>query len=157
MKSILTYIFLALLIIFVIIQFFGIDKSLPQYEASGDFLATHTPPSEVETMFRTACYDCHSYETRYPWYSNIQPVAWWLQGHIEEGREEMNFSLWDNYSMADADHYLEEIIEVVDEEEMPLPSYTWAHSEARLTDAQREELTAWVRSLRGRLQGDSNR
>lgn len=157
MKSVLTYTLLALLLIFIIIQFFAIDKTVPQFDDTGDFLSIYDPPSEVETIFQSACYDCHSYETHYPWYSNIQPIAWWLQGHIEEGRDEMNLSLWDDYSMEDADHYLEEMIEVVEEEEMPLPSYTWAHSDARLTDTQREELATWVRNLRDRMQGDSNR
>lgn len=156
MKSFFKYLLIILLIAFIIIQFFGIDKTVPQYDESGDFLSMYDPPSEVETIFQTACYDCHSYETVYPWYSNIQPVAWWLQDHIEEGREEMNLSLWNDYSMDDADHYLEEMIEVVEEEEMPLPSYTWAHSDARLSEQQRDALTDWVFELRASMQRSSD-
>lgn len=156
MKSILGKILMVVLAVFIVLQFFGVDKTVPETEPSSDFLNIHQPPDNVESIFRSACYDCHSYETTYPWYSNIQPVAWWLQDHIEEGRDEMNLSTWQDYSAEDADHYLEEMIEVVDEEEMPLPSYTWAHSEARLTDAQRNELTAWVRDLRQNLQQDSD-
>lgn len=152
MKSILKYSLLILLVIFIVIQFFGIDKSVPEYDESGDFLSVYEPPAQVEEIFRTACYDCHSYATVYPWYSNIQPVGWWLQDHIEHGRDEMNLSLWEDYSVGDADHLLEEMVEMVGEEEMPLPSYTWAHADARLTDEQREELTTWVGNLRESLQ-----
>lgn len=144
MKPILTYFLLALLLIFIVIQFFGMDKSVPEYDESGDFLSVYEPPAEVETTFRKACYDCHSYDMVYPCYSNIQPAGWWLQSHIEEGRDEMNLSVWEDYSAGDADHLLEEMVEMVEEEEMPLPSYTWAHADARLTDEQREELTTWV-------------
>lgn len=147
---------LVLLIIFIVIQFFGIDKSVPEYDETGDFLSVYNPPSEVETIFRTTCYDCHSYSTVYPWYSNIQPVAWWLEDHIEEGRDEMNLSLWEDYSGEDADHLLEEIVEMVEEEKMPLPSYTWAHADARLTDEQREEFTSWVSDLRSSLELSSD-
>lgn len=143
---------LILLSVFIVIQFYGIDKSVPEYDESGDFLSIYNPPAEVETIFRTACYDCHSYDTVYPWYSNIQPAGWWLEDHIEEGRDEMNLSLWEDYSDEDADHLLEEMVEMVEEEEMPLPSYTWVHGDARLTDEQREELTNWVSELRSSLQ-----
>lgn len=152
MKSVFKYLLLALLFFFIVIQFFGVEKSVPEYDETGDFLSVYEPPEEVETIFRTACYDCHSYSTVYPGYTSIQPVGWWLQNHIEEGRDEMNLSLWEDYSPEDADHLLEEMVEMVEDEEMPLPSYTWVHADARLTDEQREELTAWVSSLRGSLQ-----
>lgn len=156
MKSILFKIMFFVLAIFIIIQFFGVNKAVPETEPSADFLNIHKPPENVESIFSSACYDCHSYETTYPWYSNVQPLAWWLQSHIDEGRDEMNLSTWENYSPEDADHYLEEIVEVVEEEEMPLPSYTWAHSEARLTDEQRDILTNWVAELRTSLQQSSD-
>lgn len=156
MKSTIKYFLLILLLLFVIIQFLGVDRTVPEYDTNADFLTMYNPPSDIESIFQSACYDCHSYETTYPWYSNVQPVAWWLQGHINEGRDEMNFSRWSEYSHGDADHLLEEMAEVVDEEEMPLPSYTWAHSDARLTDQQREILTEWVADLRTSLQQNSD-
>lgn len=156
MKVFFKYLLLILLILFIAIQFFGIEKSVPEYDESGDFLSEFNPPSDVVTIFRSACYDCHSYETTYPWYSNVQPFGWWLQGHIDEGRDEMNLSLWIEFSRSDADHLLEEIGEVVEEEEMPLPSYTYVHSEARLSDEQRESLTNWVAELRTSLQQRSD-
>lgn len=156
MKAFFKYLLLILLILFIAIQFFGIEKSVPEYNESGDFLSLYEPAQEVESIFRSSCYDCHSYETTYPWYSNIQPVAWWLQDHIDEGRDEMNLSLWNQYSPEDADHLLEEMVEMVEEEEMPLPSYTWTHSDARLTDQQRETLTDWISDLRTSLQQNSD-
>lgn len=152
MNTFLRYFLLALLSAFIIIQFFGIDKSVPEYDESRDFLSVYEPPDEVESIFRTACYDCHSYSTIYPWYSNIQPAGWWLESHIEEGRDEMNLSLWEDYSPDDADHLLEEMVEMVEDEEMPLPSYTWIHADARLTDQQREQFTVWISDLRASLQ-----
>jgi hypothetical protein len=79
-------------------------------------------------------------------------VSWWLQDHIEEGRDELNLSLWADYSPDRADHKLEEAIELVDAEEMPLPSYTWTHSDARLNEQARVKLTDWFSSLRTELQ-----
>ncbi len=148
MKTLFKTLLLLLLVAFIVIQFFGIDRSVPETSPEADFITIYSPPSEVQNILQSACYDCHSYETNYPWYSNIQPVAWWLQDHIEEARDEMNLSTWTNYSPEDADHYLEEIVEMVDEEEMPLPSYTWAHADARLTDQQRETLVSWAENLR---------
>lgn len=156
MKSIFFKIIIVVLAIFIVIQFFGVNKTVPETEPSADFLNIHQPPENVESIFRSACYDCHSYDTTYPWYSNIQPVAWWLQDHINEGRDEMNLSLWSEYSYDDADHLLEEMVEMVEAEEMPLPSYTWAHSEARLTDQERETLISWAENLRASLNGSTN-
>ena len=147
-------ILLALLAIFIILQFFQIDKTSPEYDNSQDFLAITNPPAEVSFIIKTACYDCHSYETKYPWYTSTQPVGWWIKDHIDEGRSELNFSEWGTYTFRRADHKLDESIELVEELEMPLPSYLRAHKEARLTDAQRETLTNWFSELRAQMQAD---
>ena len=156
MKSITSKFLAALAGILILIQFFGPDTSAPAADPSKDFLNNTQPPQEVATIIKSACYDCHSYETKYPWYSRIEPVSWWLQDHIEEGREEFNMSLWTDYSPGRADHKLEEAAELVNEEEMPLPSYTWAHSEARLTTGQRKALTRWFNSLRSEIPPDED-
>ena len=76
----------------------------------------------MTTLLESACYDCHSYKTKYQWYSNIAPVSWWLGHNVEEGREHLNFSTWGNYPTEKAEHKLEECAEEVDEGEMPLNS-----------------------------------
>jgi len=100
-----------------------------------------------------ACYDCHSNTTRYPWYAEVQPAAWWLANHVKEGREHLNFSEFTNRRIAYQNHKLEEVVEMVKEKEMPLPSYTWfgLHPEADLTDQQRDQLTLWAQSLMAQL------
>ncbi len=142
---------LALIAVFIILQFFRIDKENPAADPAMDFMTITNPPAEVASILKSSCYDCHSNQTKYPWYTNVQPVAWWIKDHIDEGRDELNFSEWGTYSYRRADHKLEEGVEMVDEEEMPLPSYTWGHSEARLSTEQRELLTGWFTELRASM------
>lgn len=145
-KGIVKKVLIVLLAVFVIMQFFGIDKTNPKIEKAKDLIAMTNPPAEIETMLRTACYDCHSHESTYPWYSNIAPVSWFLEDHIEEGREHLNFSKWGDYSEDKANHKLHECEEEVEEGEMPLDSYTWIHGDADLSDAQRKKLATWFKS-----------
>lgn len=137
----------ALLGILVAMQFFRIDKKVPSFSSNDDFLVLTSAPDDVAQLMRTACYDCHSYETKYPWYANIAPVSWWLKSHIDEGREHLNYSLYGTYSADDSEEVIEETGEAVTEGWMPLDSYKWGHSEARLTDAQRSRIGEWLMSL----------
>jgi len=107
----------------------------------------------VADVFDRACADCHTNRTTWPWYSKVAPVSWWVVDHVEEGREHMNLSDWASLSTEDRDHAMEEVVEVMEEGEMPLRSYTWGHPEARLTDAERETLVAWARAKRAELRG----
>ena len=141
-------ILLGVVAIFITIQFFQIDKSTSPVDPTKDFIVLTQPDEELTKILQTACYDCHSNQTVYPWYSYISPVNWWLKHHVEEGTEHLNFSNWADYSAKKADHKLEEMYEEVEEGEMPLNSYTWAHGDARLTTEQREKLISWVQSLR---------
>jgi hypothetical protein len=130
----------------VLIQFFQIDKSNPPADPALDYLAMASPPAEVATLIRQACYDCHAHNTTYPWYAWVQPAGWWLRNHVEEGREHLNFAVWGTYPAGKAAHKLEECYEVIESSEMPMKSYTWMHAEARLSDAQRAQLVGWFRS-----------
>ena len=138
-------------IVIIIIQFFQIDKSEIDFDRSKDLLVNENVPSEVKQILKQACYDCHSYETTYPWYTNIAPFSWWIGEHIEEGREHLNFSEWANFSVKKKKHKLDELLEEVGEGEMPLASYTWAHSEARLTAEQKEALLTWAKTTMNSL------
>ncbi len=141
-------IFLIILLLLVAIQFIPVDRSAPAVNPSQDFVAVMNPPGQLGTLIKEACYDCHSHETEYPWYSYVSPVSLWLQGHINEAREKVNFSIWTTYSAADTDHAVEEVVEVIEKKEMPLKSFTWTHPEARLSDAQRTEMVSWFKTLR---------
>lgn len=142
---------LALLAVFVILQFFRIDKENPAADPAKDFMTLTNPPAEIASILKSSCYDCHSNKTNYPWYTNVQPVAWWIKDHIDHGRDELNFSEWGDYSYRRADHKLEEAIELVEEAEMPLPSYLWGHSEARIDESQRASLNNWFTMIRDEL------
>ena len=130
----------------LVLQFFQIDKTNPEAEPAKDFIAMEVPPQQVADIMRAACYDCHSHQSEYPWYTSVQPVAWWIRGHINEGREHLNFSTWGDYAADEKRHKYEEFGEVVAEQEMPMSSYTWMHAEARLSPEQRQTLLAWVAS-----------
>lgn len=145
-RKTLKRILLILLLVFVVMQFFQIDKSHPKIVKRKDFISMTNPPKDVELMIRNACYDCHSYETEYPWYSNVAPVSWWTKDHIDEGREHLNFSEWGSKSKKFRDHKLDECAEEIEEGKMPMNSYTWAHGDAKLSSAQRETLAKWFES-----------
>lgn len=140
-------ILIGLAIIPLLIQFFRIDQTNPTVTASQDFMAIMQPPADISNMMKSACYNCHSNETEYPWYAEIAPVSWWLKDHINEAREHLNFSEWGTYAEKKANHKLEEMYEEVEEGEMPLNSYTIIHGEADLTDEQREAFVAWIKTV----------
>ncbi len=147
MKKLLRYGLYALAAALVAIQFIRIDKSVPEYNAADDFLTFAGAPAEVAGLMKTACYDCHSYETKYPWYSHVAPVSWWLKGHIDEGREHLNYSTYGSRSLEKRADMVEESGEAVMEGWMPLDSYKWSHPEARLSDAQRKLIGDWLLTL----------
>ena len=139
----------ALLIVFLGMQLWRPDKNIASDpEHLTPFLTETNPSEEVKAILKSSCFDCHSNQTRYPWYNNVAPVSWWLDGHIEEGKEHFNASAWSDYNDKKKDHKLEELIEEVEEGEMPLNSYTWTHADARLTEAQMEAVIAWAQQTR---------
>ncbi|MCB0733867.1 MAG: heme-binding domain-containing protein [Flavobacteriales bacterium] len=139
-------ILIGLALVFVVIQFIRIDKTNPEDKpGSRDILAFYPDSDTIGHLLKVACYDCHSNHTNYPWYSNIAPVSWWLQEHIEDGRKHLNFSDWSEYPDRKANHKLEECIEMVQEGEMPLTSYTIAHGEARLNEEDKARLIRWFK------------
>lgn len=103
--------------------------------------------AEVSQILVQACYDCHSVETTYPWYTDVVPVSWLVFHHVEEGRAELNFSEWKLYSEEKQAHKLDEIVEVVSSGEMPIKGYTLIHPAARLSDEQIKTITDWAEGL----------
>lgn len=138
---------LALLAFFALAQFIRPDTSAPTADPALDLIAITQPSAEVAALLRTACYDCHSNETKYPWYDRITPVNWWVQHHVNEGREEGNLSEWGALPERKRAHFVDEAAELIEEGEMPLPSYTRMHGEARLIADQRKLLSDFFQSL----------
>lgn len=134
-----------LLVPFILIQFFPIDKNNPAPTPQMDFLTIKNTPESTANLIRNGCYDCHSNETKYLWYSNVQPIAWFLQDHIEEGRKELNFSTFATYEPKRQAHKLAEAIEQIEKGEMPLDSYIIAHSEAKFSEAQKQEVIQYLK------------
>ena len=134
--------------IFVIIQFFKIDKTNPPVDLSKDFIAMTNPSPEIRSMIKGTCYDCHSHEVTYPWYSDIAPVSWWIKGHVDNGVKHLNFSLWGDYSAAKADHKLEENVDMMEKHWMPILTYKAVHSQARLSDEEYIQLSEFFKGLR---------
>ncbi|MFC7348843.1 heme-binding domain-containing protein [Chryseobacterium zhengzhouense] len=142
MKKIL----IIILVAFVIIQFFPIDKTNPPVDKGMDFISIKNIQPEIANTIRTSCYDCHSNETQYPWYSSIAPASWWLKNHINEGRSHLNFSIFATYEPKRQIHKMEECVEMLEKHEMPLESYYLGHQDAKLTDAQRQGLIKYFKT-----------
>ncbi|MDQ3282142.1 MAG: heme-binding domain-containing protein, partial [Acidobacteriota bacterium] len=136
MKKAVRILLIVLAIAFIAIQFVRPARSNPPVNAS----AVLQPPPEVQAILKRSCYDCHSSETRWPWYSNIAPVSWWLKDHVDEGRKELSFSLWNTYSQKRRSRKLEEICDQVTQGEMPPKNYLVLHSDAKISDADRRTL-----------------
>ncbi len=146
MKRATKIIVVVLFSVLVVIQFFRPDFTNPPLVQSETLQSATAVPENVQAIFNRSCNDCHTNETVYPWYSKIQPAAWFLADHIKEGRSEMNFSLWNTYEARRKKRKLEEICEQIETKAMPLPSYLWIHRDAELSDVEIKTLCDWTKS-----------
>ncbi len=135
-----------LLFVLIAIQFIHPAKNNSNIQ-SAHLNTLYPVPAEVANTLAVACDDCHSNNTRYPWYSKIQPVSWWLNDHIIEGKRRLNFSEFANRRLAIQNHKMEEIIEMVKEGEMPLDYYTWLHGDSKLTPEQKQQIIGWAAGI----------
>jgi len=140
-------IILGLTVILIGIQFFQ-----PLRNQSDEVPATHIErvyavPQNVKAILVQSCYDCHSNNTRYPWYSRIQPGAWYMAGHIKKGKEELNFSEFGEYSARRQRNKFRAMAGQVKDGEMPLPSYTLIHRNAVLSPEDKQVLMAWFGTM----------
>jgi hypothetical protein len=142
-KLSLKNILITLALILLLSQFFRIDKTNPTLQAEQDITAVMKVPIELASILKASCYDCHSNEVNYPWYTNVAPLSWWIKNHINEGREELNFSEWGTYTSRRKDKKLKECAEMIEANEMPLSSYTLIHTETKLSQEQKAQLIAW--------------
>ncbi len=153
MKKFLKIAAIILAVAFVAIQFFRPDFTNPPVIQAETLESSTQIPENVEAILKTSCKDCHSNETKYPWYSNVQPSAWFLADHIKEARREMNLSVWNTYETKRKRRKLSEMCEQIESREMPLPSYLWIHTDAKLSDEQIKTLCGWTEQESMRLAG----
>ena len=142
MKKVYTFLFVC----FIAIQFIRPAKNNNSVIASHMISEVAPLPDNVNIIFKKACYDCHSNNTNYPWYSYVQPVNFWLTSHINDGKKHFNFDEFATYNLRKQYHKLEEVVEMVKEEHMPLSSYTFIHKDANLTSDERVMITSWAQS-----------
>lgn len=145
-----------LLVAFILIQFFPIDKNNPAPTPQMDFLMIKHTPESTAALIRNSCYDCHSNETKYPWYTNVQPFAWFLKSHIDEGRKKLNFSTFATYEPKRQAHKLAETAEMIEKGEMPLDSYVLIHSDAKLNETQKQGLIQYFRKVENEIRTMNN-
>jgi hypothetical protein len=138
---------LLIVIILVVIQFVQPTKNISEGISDSDISKVYEMPAELHSMLMKKCYDCHSNNTRYPWYFNVQPIGWWLAAHVHEGKEHLDFSAFKNYTPSRAAHKLEELGEVTEERSMPIKAYTMFHEGTELTDADEKAIMTWLDSI----------
>ncbi|MDO7171129.1 heme-binding domain-containing protein [Mariniflexile sp. AS56] len=136
-----------LLVVFVGIQFIPTTRNLSKDVSNSDFMVVFDVPKNIESKLKVSCYDCHSNNTYYPWYNKIQPVAWFLEDHINEGKAELNFSTFGEYSKRRQKSKLKSIMSQITDDEMPLESYTLIHSDAKLSKEDKKEVVSWIETL----------
>ena len=147
-KSIIKISLIVTSVLLIGLQMVRPKKNVQVVESKNDIENVVFVPENIKLILKTACYDCHSNNTEYPWYAEIMPIGNWLNHHVEEGKEHLNFSEFATYSTKKQDHKLEETAEEIGEKEMPLGSYTIIHKNAELSDIQIKELQAWVDAAR---------
>ena len=126
--------------------FFAVIQIIPARRTNPPVRSDIKASGEVGEILRRACYDCHSHETRWPWYSRVAPISWWMVSHVNEARGDLNFSEWPRFDPELVGMALRDIEMQVAQKKMPLPSYTIMHAGARLSDEERETLVSWARS-----------
>src|SRR5687767_11731420 len=151
MKKFLKIAVLLAVVVIIALQFIRPSFTNPAIVAGRAIEDSIPVPAEVQMVLSRSCNDCHSNKTLYPWYSQISPFSWFLAGHIEDGRRELNFSEWNTYSDTKKARKLEEICELVEAGGMPLPSYLWIHRDAMLTSDQRKLICDWAKAERSKF------
>ena len=144
MRKILKLTAVVLFAAFIAIQFYRPDRANPPTVQAETLAATAVVPENVAEVLTRSCNDCHSNETVYPWYSNISPFSWLLADHINEGRRELNFSIWNTYSAKKKRRKFDEICEQVTGGEMPHNQYLWLHRDAQLSAEDKKLLCDWT-------------
>jgi hypothetical protein len=142
---------LGLVIVFAGMQLVRPDRTNPPFNAAQSVQVAAAVPADVDKVLRRACYDCHSSETRWPWYSGVAPMAWGVANHVQEGRAQFSFSEWGSYPARKRVAVLEKICDEVREGRMPLKEYLWLHRDATLSEADWKSVCDWSMEEADRL------
>ncbi|MBT8275194.1 MAG: heme-binding domain-containing protein [Bacteroidia bacterium] len=140
------------LVALIVIQFFPITLNESDTVPQSDFMVENQVPATIKNRLQVSCYDCHSNNTDYPWYSKIQPAAWYLEDHIQAGKDELNFNEWDTYSSRRKNSKLRSIIKQIESGEMPMDSYTLIHRDAILSDEDKRMIIDYITALKDSLE-----
>jgi hypothetical protein len=146
MRKIFRILFFTGLLVFIVIQFFQPDRNASD-DISNHILEIEKVPDNIKMVLENSCLDCHSNQTNYLWYHKMAPVSWMIDKHIQEGKDELNFSEWGAFDIYDKIETLEEMYQEVERKKMPLKSYTSIHKKAKLSEKQEAELRAWTEKL----------
>ena len=144
-------ILLILLVAFVGIQFIPTESNQTDIVPVTDLLLVNNVPNNIKNKLQLSCYDCHSNNTKYPWYNKIQPVAWFLEEHIKDGKKELNFSEWGSLTIRRKTSKLRSIIKQIEGNKMPLDSYTLIHRDAKLSESEKKLLIEYMSDLKENL------
>ena len=136
----------------IVIQFFPITLNESDTVPQSDFMKVNQVPATIKNRLQVSCYDCHSNNTNYPWYSKIQPAAWYLDDHIQEGKDELNFNEWATFSDRRKNSKLRSIISQIEEDKMPLDSYILIHRDAILSDEDKRMIIDYMTALKDSLE-----
>jgi hypothetical protein len=139
---------LGLVGVLVIIQFIRPARNISAGDSPNHITTKFAVPQDVQTILQTSCFDCHTNNTRYPWYFNLEPVGWLLNSHIQDGKRQLNFSEFAGYRLRRQYRRFEDIAAQVSEGDMPIPSYLLIHTDAKLSQEQKEKLIAWANLMR---------
>jgi len=146
MKKILWIVLIVLLIGFVIAQFFQPEKNYRE-RTEQHILEAENVPGHIEKMLTNSCLDCHSNQTNYLWFHKVSPVSWIINNHIVEGKKELNLSEWGKQDVFDKLGILEDMVEEVEEGNMPLKEYVWLHPNAKMGEEEIAQLKEWSEKL----------
>jgi len=152
LKKIIKIVAILVVLALIGLQFVRPDFTNPPINYAETLEASVQVPENISAILKRSCSDCHTNTTVYPWYAQISPVSWWLKNHINEGHRELNFSVWATYQPKRKAKKLEEICEQVTKKEMPLPSYTWIHRDAILSDDDAKALCDWTAVERQKIE-----
>ena len=158
MRKTFPRILLVLFLIFIGIQLVRPERTNPAADPKLSIAsaAAVVPDERVTSVLERSCFDCHSNQTRWPWYSQVAPISWTVANDVEEGRDHLNFSTWGSYSTEDKLHALKDLCEEVTEGKMPPGNYLMTHGDADLSEVEREFLCQWANQERARLGGSAD-
>tara|TARA_R110002126_G_scaffold27328_10_gene91747 strand:- start:404 stop:859 length:456 start_codon:yes stop_codon:yes gene_type:complete len=150
--KIVNSIVLVLLVAFVGIQFIPTEHNQSDIVPATDFMLVNNVQNKLKSKLQVSCYDCHSNNTYYPWYNKIQPVAWFLEDHINDGKKELNFNEWDTYSERRKNSKLKSIVKQIEGNEMPLFSYTLIHKDAIFSEEDKLMVINYMKGLKDSIE-----